>query len=118
MIHERQRIMGILDELVKEAMKSDASTIDIQIQDREEEVTITVKDNGQGLESELLDEIRRALEQPRHDELEPYYHELLGQVFHGPGYALVGQMVDSGTIESGNHGTTIEVVRRKQARRR
>ncbi|MGE5652863.1 MAG: ATP-binding protein [Bacillota bacterium] len=114
MIHERYRIMGILDELVKEAMKSGASKIDISLEDQPDEVIIIVKDNGQQMERDKVDEIRRALEQPRHDEIEPYYHELLGQVFHGPGYALLGQMVDSGQVNTSQEGTTIIVTRRKQ----
>ncbi len=118
MIHERHRIMGILDELVKEAMRSGASKVDIQLEDRQDEVVITVKDNGQEMKPEKVDEIRHALQQPRHDEIEPYYHELLGQVFHGPGYALLGQMVDSGQVQTSKDGTTIRVVRRKQGGQR
>ncbi len=114
MIHDRHRIMGILDELIKAAMKSGASKVDIRLEDRPDEVAITVRDNGQEMDPGKVEVIRHALDQPRHDEIEPYYHELLGQVFHGSGYALLGQLVDSGEIETGKDGTTIKVIRRKQ----
>lgn len=109
----KQHVRGIIDELIKNSMKAKASRIDTSIELEGNEVKITVKDNGQGMNEESLEVVRKKLNQCRRYELEEYYGSLAGESSMGSGLSLVGMMTDSANVETEEgKGTTVEIVMR------
>ncbi len=96
----RKYICGIVDELMNNAIKAKATTIDVNVEQIDDEVIIYVKDNGQGMTSEKLEEVKRKLQQPRRRELEEYYGALVGESMAGTGLSLVGMITDRAEVSS------------------
>lgn len=119
MYDERKHIRGIVDELMNNALKAKASQIDIQVQEVDGEIRISCKDNGKGMDSEKLKQVKKRLGQGRRDELEEYYGSLAGESLVGTGLSLVGMMVDSAEVltELGK-GTEVTIYRKTRDKRR
>jgi len=106
----RRNIRGIIDELLNNALKAEATNVDISVNFDGNQVKICVEDNGSGIEKEKLEEVKKKLFQPRREELEDYYGSLAGQSYVGTGLSLVGMMTDKVEIETvPGKGTKITV---------
>jgi signal transduction histidine kinase len=109
----RNHIRGIIDELVSNSIKAKASKIEASIEVCDEFVTIIVRDNGNGIAPERLEELEDQLTQPRRTELEEYYGSLAGESSMGRGLSLVGMITDEASITSTpGVGTEIKVALR------
>lgn len=110
----RRNTRGIVDELFNNALKAGATTIEVQVDFSGDEVVIKVKDNGEGMDQQKLEEVKKKLERPRREELEDYYGSLAGLSFQGTGLSLVGMMTDSARIITDpGGGTEITVFMKK-----
>ncbi|MCR3922369.1 MAG: ATP-binding protein [Firmicutes bacterium] len=113
MYKERMHIKGIVIELMNNALKADATDVNISIRKLTDEVEIRVVDNGKGMTHEQNLVVKRKLEQPRRDELEDYYGALAGESMIGTGLGLVGMITDRAEVHTAlGEGTTIAVYRR------
>ncbi len=106
----RGHIRGIVDELMNNAIKAKADKIDIDIRKDDKEVSISVVDNGQGMDEDKLRAVMKKLQQPRRYELEEYYGALAGESLVGTGLSIVGMMTDRAEVETElGKGTKIKV---------
>lgn len=112
MTTEKEKIQGIVKELVANALDADATDIDVNVKITKEKTVITVKDNGSGMNEKSAERVRRVLHQQRRDEIENYYGILAGNSMTAAGLNLVGMLVDDAIVESRpNEGSTITVIR-------
>ncbi len=110
----RRNTRGIVDELFNNALKAGATTIEVKVEFSEAKVVIKVKDNGEGMDQQKLEEAKKKLKRPRREELEDYYGSLAGQSFQGTGLSLVGMMTDDAQVKtSPGEGTEITVFMKK-----
>ena len=111
----RKHVRGIVDELMNNSIKAGATQVDVRVEMKEGEIIIWVKDNGRGMDAEKLAKIKKALDQPRRDELEEYYGALAGESMVGTGLSLVGMMTDRAEISSEpNKGTEMRLFRKTE----
>lgn len=110
MIHEREKIQDIINELVHNAMRARATKINIAIEDLEDTLRITVEDNGDGMKPQMVAKLHASLNSGRRDEL-----EMLAGVDHTrTGLRMVGIMTDEAELESTpGVGTKVVVYRHK-----
>ena len=105
-----KHIRGIVDELMNNAMKANATRVDVRVEEVDGTVEIQVSDNGEGMTAEQLQACHDRLDQPRRHELEEYYGALAGDSMHGSGLSLVGMMTDRSEVKSEKgQGTEITV---------
>ena len=110
--HNKRRIRGIVNELVKNALDAEARGIDVQIKNRRDYFEIQVEDDGKGMDPHQVEMVVDLLEQPRREELEDYYGDLVGVSGFGSGLTIVSLMVDEAEVKSAvGRGTTIRVRR-------
>lgn len=110
MIHERERIEDIVNELMHNAMRARASKISVTIEDLEDMLRITVEDDGCGMPPEQVAELRATLNRERRDELEM----LAGAAPNQTGLMMVGLMSDKAELESTpGVGTKVVIYRNK-----
>ncbi len=114
----RNHIRGIVDELVSNSIKADATKIETCIEVCDEFVAITIKDNGKGISPEKLQDIEDLLTQPRRAELEEYYGSLAGESSMGRGLSLIGMMSDEASITALPEGGTLIKVALKLDKKR
>ncbi|OWZ82674.1 ATP-binding protein [Natranaerobius trueperi] len=106
-----QKIKGILDELLSNSFKAGATNIESKITSKDNKHVVYVKDNGKGMESDILEKAKEKLGQPRRDELEDYYGDLAGIAARNSGLTIVGMMIDDYVlISEPGKGTEITVI--------
>lgn len=106
-------VAHIIDELLSYAIAEKASEIAINIKTEGSTIAITLSDNGRSALSERqLEKLKRILNQPRRDDLEEYYGQLLGHGTHDSGLALIAAMTDRVEIETNDQGTIIRLWRK------
>jgi len=109
---EREKLQGIVKELMSNSLDADATDVDVSVKIEKDKTVITVKDNGSGMNPEAADQVRKVLHQERRDEIENYYGILAGNSMTASGLNLVGMLVDDATVESRlGEGTSITVIR-------
>ncbi len=111
----RKHIRGIIDELMNNSIKAGATEVDAKVELSENEIVIWVRDNGRGMNPDELAAVKKALQQPRRDELEDYYGALAGDSMVGTGLSLVGMMTDKAEVFSEpGKGTEIRLFRKTE----
>ena len=109
---EKEKIQGIVKEFVANSLNAKAGDINVTIKAGNDKTTITVRDDGMGMDERTLEDVRKLLNQPRRDELEEYYGGLAGNSKTALGLNIVGMLVDQTEVESiEGQGTTITVIR-------
>lgn len=107
---DRKSIRGIVDELMDNALKARANSVQVEVESQGKEVMIRVTDDGEGLFGEELEKARGKLAQPRRYELDQYYGSLAGKSALGSGLSIIGMMTDRAEIQSRpGKGTVITV---------
>ena len=110
---ESSKIKTIVDELLSNSLNADARDININVTRDGGETTITIGDNGSGMDEETLKYVRRVLKQPYRKDLEEYYGSLAGMESAKGGLNVVGMQVSYAEVESSKEGTTILVKRNR-----
>ncbi len=111
---EKEKIEGIVMALLANSLNSKASKIGVNVERDDISTTITVEDNGRGMNDKTIKIVKTTLNQPRRDEVEEYYGCLAGNCNCGSGLTIVGMLVDEAQVESKeNEGTKIIVRRNK-----
>ena len=112
---EKAKIQGIVKELMSNSLNAEASEIKVDVDRGAEKTTISVQDNGKGMDANTVQQVMELLNQPRRDELEDYYGGLAGNSQTASGLNIVGMIVDEAKVESSlNKGTTVKVSRYKR----
>ena len=112
---EKAKIQGIVKELMSNSLNAEASEIKVDVDRSAEKTTISVQDNGKGMDANTVQQVMELLNQPRRDELEDYYGGLAGNSQTASGLNIVGMIVDEAKVESSlNKGTTVKVSRYKR----
>jgi signal transduction histidine kinase len=111
---ERGKIKGIIDELICNAINAESKKITVHIENLQEEIKITVTDDGHGMTQEQVDHANHILENSRRPELEDYYGELVGLENSISGLYLVSMLSDKSMVQSKkDQGTTVTIYRKK-----
>ncbi len=115
MKEEIKKIEGIVNELVSNALHAKATDVQTHIVRDGSNTTITVKDNGIGMDDQTVKKIHRLLNQPNKVEFEDVYGGLSGNRLSSSGLHIVGMLVDeANVISQPGKGTEITVFRRKK----
>jgi hypothetical protein len=110
MLHQKQKITRLLDELLQYALQAEPQKVIIEIEDTTDQVRITVNEIGARLSERECQQAQCFLSAPRRSELQDYYSGLAGEEAIGPcNLRLVRMMVDGGCIEPTESGTQISV---------
>ncbi len=114
---ENKKIQAIVYELLSNSLEAQASDISLRITMDDEETVIKITDNGNGMDEETLNYVRRILQQPHRKDMEEYYGNLAGGTgggSFGSGLNLVGFQIDEAEIESSKEGTQIIVKNKRK----
>lgn len=109
---ESNKIKLIVDELLSNSLEAKSRDININIKRDDDEIVIRVSDNGNGMDQETLNKVRKTLKQPYRKDLDEYYGHLAGMEIAQGGLNIVGMQVDSAEVESSPQGTSITVKRK------
>jgi hypothetical protein len=110
MLHQKQKIMHLLDELLKYALQTEPQKVTIEIEDLGDQVRITVREIGTRRNERECQEAQCFLNAPRRSELQDYYSGLAGEDAVAPcDLRIVRMMVDGGCIEPSESGMQITV---------
>jgi len=101
MLREKQKIIHILDELLSYALRVHPQLVTIKIEQREDQVHITLTEPSLNLSTRECQEIERLLNTPSRNEMREYYGGLAGEETLDPrSLRILGMIVDGGHIES------------------
>ena len=110
MLHQKQKITHLLDELLQFVLKSEPQKVSIQIEDLGDRVQITVEETGARTSAHECQEAQCFLNAPQRSELRDYYSGLAGEESFGPcDLRIVRMMVDGGSIEPSESGLKVSV---------
>lgn len=112
MTTEKEKLQGIVKELMSNALEAGATDVDVSVKREKDKTVITVRDNGSGMDEKKAEKVRKTLHQIRRDEIENYYGILAGNSMTASGLNLVGMLVDDALVDSHpGEGTVITVIR-------
>ncbi len=109
---ESQKSIKVVSELIAFCFKSNAREIDVNINDKDNEVVIFIKAYIKDMSADLLDKLDE-LNTPRQTQVEEYYWELAGESNQYQELNLVGMMIDQAYIEYEDNWLQITVFRKK-----
>ena len=110
MLHQKQKITHLLNELLQYALEAEPQKVTIQIEDRDDQVKIDLEATGARRSDRECQEAQCFLSGPRRSELQDYYSGLAGEESVGPcDLRIVRMMVDGGCIEPSESGVKISV---------
>jgi hypothetical protein len=110
MLHQKQKITHLLDEMLQFVLKSEPQKVSIEIEDLGDRVQITVVETGARKSAHECREAECFLNTPQRSELSEYYSGLAGEDSLGPcDLSIVRMMVDGGCIEPSEAGMKVSV---------
>jgi hypothetical protein len=110
MLHQKQKIIHLLDELLQFVLQSEPQNVSIEIEDTGERVQITISETGARTDAHECREAECFLNAPQRNELRDYYSGLAGEDALGPcDLRIVRMMVDGGCIEPSEEGMKVSV---------
>ena len=110
MLHQKQKITRLLDELLQFVLESEPQKVSIEIEDLGDRVQITVNETGARTSAHECQEAQCFLNAPQRSELRDYYSGLAGEESFGPcDLRIVRMMVDGGSIEPSESGLKVSV---------
>ncbi|CAM3052137.1 hypothetical protein HAHI6034_12900 [Hathewaya histolytica] len=99
MKHTNQKIVKLISELTSFCYKYEASKVNIDIENKPEEVEIRLNANIKDFPMDVLETVRTMLSAPRSHEIEECYWNLSGDDDTDSELVLVGMMVDYAEID-------------------
>lgn len=113
---EKNKIKAIVDQLLSNSIDAHANDIEVNVSRTDEEIIITVIDDGDGMDEEDLNYAKKTLDQPYRRDIEGYYGQLAGMESSRGGLNLVGMQVHHAKIESTlGEGTKVIVRKNRHA---
>jgi hypothetical protein len=110
MLHQKQKITHLLEELLQYALQAEPQKIKIEIEDRDDQVKIDLETFGARRSDRECYEAQCFLSGPRRSELQDYYSGLAGEESVGPcDLRIVRMMVEGGCIEPSESGVKMSV---------
>jgi hypothetical protein len=110
MLHQKQKITHLLDELLQYVLEVEPQRVTIEIEDQTDRVQITVAETGARKSDRECEQAECFLNTPQRSELQDYYSGLAGEESVGPcDLRIVRMMVDGGCIEPTESGLKISV---------
>ena len=110
MLHQKQKITHLLDELLQFVLEAEPQKVTIEIEDLADQSRITVEAIGARRNDRACQQAQCFLNGPRRSELQDYYSGLAGEEAVGPcDLRIVRMMVDGGCIEPSESGVKISV---------
>ena len=110
MLRQKQKIIHVLDELLNYALKDHSRKVIITIEDLDDKVKITLKDEGAPVSEQECQEAQIMLNAPHRNEMADYYGGLAGEESFGTrSLRLARLMVDGGAVETCGPGMRLSV---------
>ena len=110
MLHQKQKITHLLNELLQYVLTAEPQTVRIEIEDLGDQVRITIEETGARRSAGECRQAECFLNAPRRSELQDYYSGLAGEEAVGPcDLRIVRMMVDGGCIEPSESGMKVSV---------
>ena len=97
---DKHKIKLMVDELLSNAIDAHADDINISVRKSNDDIIITVEDDGIGMDEEDLRRTRKLLNQPFRKDLEEYFGQLTGLDNSTSGLNLIGMQSERAEIES------------------
>jgi hypothetical protein len=110
---EREKILGIISELIKFLYDHKAKEMTIKINETLEEIQVIVSEKTLKLSYNEIEELRVKLNSPRIFEVEGLYWKLIGDPDGQEELKLVGTMVDSAKVINKQDGGLDIILHRK-----
>ena len=92
MIHDKQRIARMAEELISDLLRYECKDMNLRILEKESLYTISISGYCKGINSREVDRIRKLLNQPRNSQMEEYYWSLSGDSDLDTEFSLLGIM--------------------------
>jgi len=99
MIHEKQRIAKIINEMILFFFSMGATNISTDIRIEDDETVITLETNFKGNQKENLDKLVKCMKIPKQEGMEEYYWGLTGECNIDTELSIVGMMTDRTEME-------------------
>ncbi len=99
MIHYKQRIARMAEELISDFLKYDCRDMNLRILEERERYVITISGSCQDMRREKANRIKKLLNQPRNPQMEEYYWSLSGDSDVESEFALLGIMSDHAELD-------------------
>lgn len=110
---KREKLIKIMNELVKFCLQIDMKDLDIKFAFHKDKGEVTVSGYAENPPMKRLKDLESILNAPRQQELEEYYWILVGDGHNYQELEMVGTLVDRGSITYENNILTIYVLRRE-----
>lgn len=110
MLHQKQKITHLLDELLQFVLVAEPQKVSIEIEDLGDRVQVAIAESGARKSTHECYEAECFLNAPQRSELRDYYSGLAGEEELGPcDLRIVRMMVDGGCIEPTESGIKVSV---------
>jgi hypothetical protein len=110
MLHQKQKIIHVLDELLQFVLEVEPQKVAIEIEDLGDRVQILVAETGARKSEHECQEAECFLNTPQRSELRDYYSGLAGEESIRPcDLRIVRMMVDGGCVEPSESGIKVSV---------
>jgi len=115
MIHDKQRIARMAEELISDFLKYDCRDMNLRILEERDRYEIVIYGPCQNIRREKVNRIRKLLNQPRNPQMEEYYWSLSGDSDVESEFALLGIMTDHVELDYDEKSMclSIKLIRRK-----
>ncbi|HPI97263.1 MAG TPA: hypothetical protein PLV56_00855 [Synergistales bacterium] len=94
MIHDKQRIARMAEELISDFLRYGCTDMDLKILEREDLYIISISAYCKGVKGREVEKIRKLLNQPRNPQMEEYFWSLSGDSDLDTEFSLLGIMSD------------------------
>jgi hypothetical protein len=99
MIHEKQRITKIINEMTLFFFSMGATNISTNIRTEKEETVITLESNFKGDQKKNIEKLVKCMKIPKQEGMEEYYWGLTGECNIDTELSVVGMMTDRTDME-------------------
>lgn len=99
MIHDKQRITKIVNEMMMFFFSMKAKNIDVNIRIEEAETVITLTSDFAGDQKKKIEKLIKCMRIPKQSGMEEYYWGLTGECDIDTELSIVGMMTDRAEIE-------------------
>lgn len=111
---EKQKINGIINEIMFLLLEKGAKDICVKVEGNEKQTQIRIISNKISLDNGIIKKLNKTLNTEEAVEVEGYYWELIGKSGVHDNLYLIGSMVDKVEVNNGKDGKTEIVLYRKK----